>query len=152
MTVPNGPGVPYYRIFTITLRHTTFGRTPLDEWSARRRDLYLTTRNTHNRETSMPPVGFEPAIPAKKRPQTHALDRAATGTCQQCKIISLNFLYSQKFPLQMLSISTFPSNYVFSTNRRTLLSCDFLYFCSVQEGNNEQSFWKLPHWARGHVR
>ena len=30
-------------------RHTTVGRTPLDEWSARRRDLYLITRNTHNR-------------------------------------------------------------------------------------------------------
>ena len=27
----------------------------------------------------MLPVGFEPAIPASERPQTHALDRAATG-------------------------------------------------------------------------
>ena len=27
----------------------------------------------------MPPVGFEPTIPASKRPQTQALDRAATG-------------------------------------------------------------------------
>jgi hypothetical protein len=26
----------------------------------------------------MPSVGFEPAIPANKRPQTYALDRAAT--------------------------------------------------------------------------
>jgi hypothetical protein len=40
------------------LRHTTLGRTPLDEWPARRRDLYLTTHNTHNRQTSMPPVGL----------------------------------------------------------------------------------------------
>ena len=60
-------------------RHTTVGRTPLDEWSARRRDLYLTTRNTHNRQTSMPPAGFEPTISASERPQTYALDRAATG-------------------------------------------------------------------------
>ena len=29
--------------FTITLRLTTLGWTPLDEWSARRKDLYLTT-------------------------------------------------------------------------------------------------------------
>jgi hypothetical protein len=36
-------------------RRTTVGRIPLDEWSARRRDLYLTTHNTHNRQTSMPP-------------------------------------------------------------------------------------------------
>ena len=27
----------------------------------------------------MPPAGFERTIPAKERPQTHALDRAATG-------------------------------------------------------------------------
>ena len=27
----------------------------------------------------MSPVGFEPAIPASERPQTHALDRTATG-------------------------------------------------------------------------
>jgi hypothetical protein len=40
---PKAPGPPHYRGFTITLRHTTLGRTPLDELSARRRDLYLTT-------------------------------------------------------------------------------------------------------------
>ena len=28
----------------------------------------------------MPPVGFEPTVPAVERPQTYALDRAATGT------------------------------------------------------------------------
>jgi hypothetical protein len=27
----------------------------------------------------MPPVGFEPMILVSERPQTHALDRAATG-------------------------------------------------------------------------
>jgi hypothetical protein len=41
-----------------TQRRTTVGRTPLDECSARRRDLYLTTHDTHNRQISMPPVGF----------------------------------------------------------------------------------------------
>ena len=62
-----------------TQRRTTLGRTSLDEWSARRRDLYLTTHNTHNRQISMPPVGFEHTISAGERPQTYALDRAATG-------------------------------------------------------------------------
>ena len=60
-------------------RHTTVGRTPLDEGSARRRDFYLTEHNNHKRQTSMPPAGFEPAIPAGERPQIHALDRGATG-------------------------------------------------------------------------
>ena len=63
-----------------TQRCTTVGRTPMDEWSARRRDLYLTTHNTHSRQTSMLPVGLEPTIPTSERPQTYALDRAATGT------------------------------------------------------------------------
>ena len=65
---------------THTHRHTTLGRTPLDEGSARHRDLYLTTDNTHKRQTSMPPpAGFETAIPASERSQTHALDHSATG-------------------------------------------------------------------------
>ena len=70
----------FLRFLDHTQRRTTVGRTPLDEWSARRRDLYLTTHNTHNRQTSMPPVGFEPTISAGERPQTYALDCAATGT------------------------------------------------------------------------
>jgi len=65
--------------FKITLRHTTLGNTPLDEWSARRRELYLTTHNNRERQTSIPPAGFETAIPASERPQTHALDRVTTG-------------------------------------------------------------------------
>jgi len=65
-------------------RHTTLGRSPLDEWSARRRDLYLTVHNTQNsRETSIPPAGFEPALPASEQPQSHALDRAKTGICHK---------------------------------------------------------------------
>jgi len=62
-----------------TQLHTTLGRTPLDEWSARRRDLHLTTHTTHKRKTSISPVGFEPTIPINERLQTHILDRAATG-------------------------------------------------------------------------
>jgi len=63
-----------------TERRTTAGRTPLEESSVRRRDLYLTPHNTHNRQTSIPPVGFEPTISAGERPQTYALDCTATGT------------------------------------------------------------------------
>jgi hypothetical protein len=59
----------------------TVGRTALDEWSACCTDLYLTTHNTHNRQTSIAPLGFKPTtISAGERPQTYALDRAATGT------------------------------------------------------------------------
>ena len=70
----------FLRFLDHTQRRATVGRTPLDEWSARRRDLYLTTNDNHNRQISMPPVGFEPTISVGERPQTNALDCAATGT------------------------------------------------------------------------
>ena len=61
-----------------TQKHT-IGRNPLDEGSACRRDLYLPTHNTHNRQISMPSEGFEPAILASQRKQIPASDRTATG-------------------------------------------------------------------------
>jgi len=78
-TVLSRPEPPHYRRSTITLRHTTFGRTPPDELSARPRDLYLTTHNAHKRKASKAPAGFEPAIPARELLQSLALDCAATG-------------------------------------------------------------------------
>jgi hypothetical protein len=48
---------------------------PLDEWSVRHRDLYLTTNNTHERQILKPPAGFEPAIPASERPLGSAYTR-----------------------------------------------------------------------------
>jgi hypothetical protein len=42
-------------------------------------DLCLTTHNIYKRQTSMPPAEFEPTIAASEWPQTHTLDRAATG-------------------------------------------------------------------------
>ena len=38
----------------------------------------------------MPPVGFEPTISAGELPQTHALDRAATGTGIRMNVPVLN--------------------------------------------------------------
>ena len=46
-----------------SVRHTTVGRTPLDERSARHRDLYLTI---HSRQTSMPPGGIRTRNPSKR--------------------------------------------------------------------------------------
>jgi hypothetical protein len=91
-TVFSGPRLPDYWGFTITLRHTALGRNPLDEWSARRRQLYLTTQNTHKRQTSIQPAGFESAAPASERPQTHTLDRAATEIDRYVVRASWNFL------------------------------------------------------------
>jgi hypothetical protein len=59
-------------------RRATVGKTPLDEWSVRCRDPYLTTHNTHNRQKSILPGRFEPAVSTGERPQNYALYRAAT--------------------------------------------------------------------------
>jgi hypothetical protein len=52
----------------IALDHTRthkISRTPLDEGSALRRFLYLTTHNIHNRKASISPTGFEPTMPTR---------------------------------------------------------------------------------------
>ena len=79
-----GPSPPHWRRFVIT--HNDASQSVGIRWTSdqdRCRDLYLTVRNTHNRQTSLPSAGFEPTIPTSQRPQTHALDRAATGICIQ---------------------------------------------------------------------
>jgi hypothetical protein len=62
-------------------RHTTLGRSPLDGWSVRCRDLYPKTHNTHNRHPtslSPPPRGIRTRNPSKPaaadlhfRPRAH---------------------------------------------------------------------------------
>ena len=78
-TAPSGPSPSHCRGFMITLRHTTLGRTPLDEWFS---PTHWHVPDTHNRQTSMPPAGFESTIPAIERLQTHSFYRATTGTGQ----------------------------------------------------------------------
>jgi hypothetical protein len=63
----SGPRSPHYRNFTITLRHTTLDRTPLDDWSARRTDLVLLTHITHTREFYTP-GGIPTPNPSKRAP------------------------------------------------------------------------------------
>ena len=62
----------------IILRHThTLGRTPLDERSARRGDLFLITHNTHKRQIYM---AWRDSNPQHQQAsgRTPTLDRAAT--------------------------------------------------------------------------
>jgi hypothetical protein len=83
-TAPPLPPVAHGLLIHEVFRsHTTthhIGKTPLDEWSARRRDLHLKTNKTNNRQISTPAMGFETLISAGEQPQTYALERAATGT------------------------------------------------------------------------
>ena len=65
-TAPSGSRPPHCRGFVITLRHTKVGRTLLDEWSARRRDLYLTTHNTQQQTDIHAPGGIRTHNPSKR--------------------------------------------------------------------------------------
>ena len=87
---------PFLIFLDHTQRRSTVGRTPLDEWSARRRDLYLTTHDTHNRQISISPVGFEPKISGGERPAAARLLRSWVRippgkwifVCCECRVLS----------------------------------------------------------------
>jgi len=73
-----------------SVRHTTLGRIPLDERSARRRELYLTTHNTHKKQITIPPVGLEFSFPSKqaaadRRPRRRGHWDWSFGTCRKRK-------------------------------------------------------------------
>jgi hypothetical protein len=61
------------RFLDRTRWHTTLGRTPLDEGSARGRDLYLTTHNTHKTDIYVP--GGIRSRNAHKRSADHSRHR-----------------------------------------------------------------------------
>ena len=59
-----------------------------------------TWQHTPSQQTSMPPAGFEPAIPASERPQTHASDRVTTAISRwrilQGKIIQKEIMHARR--------------------------------------------------------
>ena len=86
-------------ILDVSRSHTTTHHSRQDSGrviSSSQRPLYLTTHDTHNRQISMPPVGFEPKISAGERPQTARLLRswvrispgAWIFVCCECRVVS----------------------------------------------------------------
>ena len=61
--------------------HTIIDRTPLDEGSARRRDLYLTIHRTHKRQPPMTSAWFETEIPARDRQRSLVFYVYSKGNC-----------------------------------------------------------------------
>jgi hypothetical protein len=60
-------------VITHTIRHTAGLLWTSDQPVAETLPIQDNTPYKHKRQTSMPSAGFEPAIPATKRPQTYAL-------------------------------------------------------------------------------
>ena len=81
----------HFLAYTLSRTHTRTYRHPVDSpgrvISPTQRPLPDNTNNTHKTQTSLPPAGIESAIPASERLQTHALDRAGTGT-GSCKSVT----------------------------------------------------------------
>jgi hypothetical protein len=89
---------PLTRFPDHTQRRATVGRNPLDEWSARRGDLYLTTQNTQNRRTSMPPSGIR------------AHDRSRRATVHLCLRLRGHWdRHSQVFSPVIINLMKFTS-------------------------------------------
>jgi hypothetical protein len=63
--------IKYKEVLDHTQRRTTVGRTPLDQWSALRRDIYLTTHITHDRQTDIHAVGGIRANHLSRRAAAH---------------------------------------------------------------------------------
>jgi len=111
------PRPHHYRSFTITLGHTTLVRTPLDERSAGRRDLYRIKNNDHKRQTSVPPAGFEPqsqqtsgcrTTPYTARPLGSAYgDSITVNLSLNIKEFQLNTSVGDSRPLKILNIPFF---------------------------------------------
>ena len=80
---------------TITTRHVTVGRTPLDEWSARRRDLNLITHNNHKK---LPRFwrGSNPQShqASGRRPMPYAV--RLLGSAESSVIVSFGMLFSTR--------------------------------------------------------
>ena len=66
---PSWPRPPHHWAFEITLRHSTLAKTPLEKWSARRRDLYPITQGILTKDD----------INAPGRIRTHIFSKQATA-------------------------------------------------------------------------
>ena len=153
-----GQGSSLSRPHEHTLRHTTLGRTPLDEWSARRRDLYLTTHNIHNRQTLMPPAGFEPATPSERvaadprlRPGCHwdrpSLKYRVLNFRSNWRFSSLgqrkSFLLLKMEQFSRSKIPTYSSSMLFSYKG----GCSD---ASIQSSENSMAFMYMLSWNNYH--
>ena len=123
---------PNLRFLYHTQRRATAGRTPLDKRSARRRDLYLKTHNTHNRRTSFPRRDSKPQY-------EQARDRRTTlQTARPLRTARTNTIFFNSYfrllllcPYALISVQSYwactdPDAFSFLINKSVQL-CHRLY-------------------------
>ena len=115
------------RLFLMFLDHTqprsTVGRTPLDEWSARRRDLYLTTHDTHNRQISMwvCAVNTFSAVSATLWCHIKHLNPELNPVCYLLALLAHHFLHVSRIRVKSLTLRLLMSYiyiYIYDLSRR----------------------------------
>ena len=87
--------VSFFRFLDHTQWHTPVGRTPLDGWSARRRDLYLTTLNTHWQETDIHAPGG--GIQNRSSSERSATDPRLRPAWKLSRKIQVSFVFTIAF-------------------------------------------------------
>jgi len=88
-----GQSLPIFEVWwSRSVRHTTVGKTPLDVWSARRKDLYLTTHTIHKRIRTLNSKKREAADPrlkprmGKVKSNTHKYTIFYISLCTLCRM------------------------------------------------------------------
>ena len=111
-TAPSGAESHHFRGFTIIFRHTTPGRTlwKNDDSVA---EIFTRFHTTLTRGKPMETTKFEPEIPVSEGPQTHTLDRAATGISRWMEKVLQNI----KKSLRKCTVSL-PKRKVYAATRK----------------------------------
>jgi len=119
-------------------RRTTVCRTPLDEWLARRRDLYLTTHNTHKRQTSIRnhKLNRRAAADLRLRPRGH-WDRQNTSVTGH-KSPTVWFPPSLAKPVRRLKSYLCVTNITFYRISQHWVSCGFACFVKFPHKNSSK--------------
>jgi len=115
-------------------RRATVGRIPLDEWSARLRDLYLTTHNTHNRQTDKHPCprwDLNPQSQQAGGPETY------NSSLRTQFLFTSHSAHCHKSPLRP-TVNTI-AHPVTKWRFKTLALCDWLIEMSEKINSDDQN-------------
>jgi hypothetical protein len=144
-----GLGLLVFRGFTITLsRHTTVGRTPLDEGPARRRDLYLTTHTLITDRHPCPRRDFFiiifPPVPLFPFDPFCTFKSLRPSSCHLCSVLVLILQTQHKHPCPRWDFffclsGVFPLWSIFVLFKSFRPSCHFTFQATVLTTNTTQT-------------
>jgi hypothetical protein len=135
-------------LLPITFRgRTTVGRTPLDEWSARRRDLYLTTHNTQQHSNFHAYGKFLTHSTSKREAVNLPLYCVATGSgvhvleTQKPKVtVKCSLGHGHKTNTRTIPFKTWPDKLLNTRHRRGTPGSAVVWGTALQVGRSQVRF------------